>query len=93
MDGQCKSHKAHEQALDNDKQRLDSHSGEIDRISVCLERLTVLSEKNEEWKKKADARISELESMPAKRWKQVEAYLITGVLGIVAGALIAYFGL
>lgn len=93
MDAQCKSHKAHEQALDNDKKRLDSHSGEIDRISVCLERLTVLSEKNEEWKKEADARLSELESVPARRWKQVESCLVTGALGLVAGALIAYFGL
>ena len=93
MEDQCKQHAAHEQALKNDKEQLNMHSREINAITLCLERLTVLSEQTKEDTANQEKRIAALEAQPAERWQTVTRYLLLVITGAIVGTVAGYLGM
>ncbi len=89
----CPEHSAHDQHLD----RLDARVGELEdankELSRFTERITVLVDKYDETLDDHAARLTALESIPARRWEQIANYTLTAALGAAAGIILAHFGL
>lgn len=100
MPDTCKYHVAHEQALDNDKQRLNSHGRSLDSLAETnartveilsnIERRMSAAEVRAE---KQEARIVAIENKPAKKWETVTGYIMTAVVALIIGAAASQIGL
>lgn len=73
--------------------RLDAHGEQIDRISLCLERLATLQESDARRLEAAEERLAALEDVPARKWDNATGYVLVAVLGLVMGILANHFGI
>ena len=89
----CQDHAAHARAIGVHDARLQAHGDEIDSMKLCIEKLTVIQEEQQEWKRLADERIAALEAKPGKRWETVTSQLLNVVLTLALGALAVTIGL
>ena len=89
----CSDHAAHERAIGVHDARLDAHGEAIDDMKLCIEKLTILQEEQQEWRRVADERISALESKPGMRWEAATSQLLNIALTLALGALAVAIGL
>lgn len=89
----CDEHIAHHRALDIHDKRLDNHGMQLDKLNETLAALKEIERQNQERIDALDKRMTELESVPARRWDTVVNYVLTAALGIVAGIIAAHFGI
>lgn len=93
MENQCQHHAAHKQSIETHDKRLDAHGDELDRIAICLERLTVLQENQEKRQCANEQDVAALKSAPAKKWEQISQYVLTALIGAVIGFVLSNIGL
>ena len=76
-----------EEICKTNKERLDIHGREIDKIEICLERLTVLCENSEKKQEDHEKRLREIENHSGEKWDKA----ITAAISALVAGLVAYF--
>ena len=66
--------------------RLDAQSAEIERIALCLERLTALEERQQATQDDHEARLREVEQRRGAMWDKV----VYAALGALASGVVVY---
>ena len=93
MEGHCADHSAHERAIDTHDKRLDSHSEQLDALIQNLAELKEIAHQSQMTIDRMDARISALESKPARRWDALVEKALYVVVAAVVGYALGAFGL
>lgn len=92
MATKCNEHSALLKGIEIHDTRLGSHGQQLDTINETLAALKEIEKQNQERIDNLDKRLADLESVPKQRWNSVVNYLLTALLGIVAGVLAGHFG-
>lgn len=83
-------HKAMENYLSNDKDKLKAHDGEIKDVQEAIKVLTAIQARHDDDIRDHEVRIRGIESRPGKRWDSVTAQIIQLIVAAVAGGAITH---
>ena len=77
-----------DQLCEHYRSKVDDHDTTVNRLTVCVERLTTISENQERQTSDLDARLKQIENRPSKIIDKVIIGLITAVVSALVSILI-----
>ncbi len=81
-------HKALDNYLKNDKEKLEKHEGEIKTVQEAIVVLTAIQARHDDGLEDHEERIRDIEGRPGKRWDGLTTQIISLLVAALIGGLL-----